>query len=347
MTEIPTLTASVGQGGANRRTDVLTVQALLNLVPWQLGGASPKLAVDGWIGPNTIGAIRHFQRAQFGWQDGRVDVRQPSITRLGQLRDALTTGSELLIPGTRARYRTAFGGDPLTGNERQQVLTTLRWLVLHTALGEAIPAPGKVSDQVTLPKDPDQRWPVSGPVRRGWERLLNYFQSAWGGAFDMRVMSCRQGIKSPGYRVRAPQEPEFDAKGKRYGVHWCGIFATWLYQQVLHRLPDLPFAKKRSLKFMPYHGITMPHNDRLRTHWHDIWPGDICVEVANSHHFIALNTPSENGMVWSVNGNSSAAFDEIDIYSDEKGWYSQSILVKQKSVIGLQRVYSADDLLQW
>ena len=77
-----TITASVGVGGKNRAADVRVVQELLNNVPTASGGPAPLLAVDGLIGPKTTAAIRRFQKAQFGWLDGRVDPGGPTIARL-------------------------------------------------------------------------------------------------------------------------------------------------------------------------------------------------------------------------------------------------------------------------
>lgn len=66
--------AKVGRGGVNSSQDVKVVQQLLNrngskMMPFQ------SLAVDGKIGPKTIGAIERFQRVvlRFNNVDGRVD----------------------------------------------------------------------------------------------------------------------------------------------------------------------------------------------------------------------------------------------------------------------------------
>ncbi len=63
------ISASVGQGGKNKAEDVETVQLLLN----EKKVASPALAPDGDCGKLTIGAIKKFQQAEFGWKDGKVD----------------------------------------------------------------------------------------------------------------------------------------------------------------------------------------------------------------------------------------------------------------------------------
>ncbi|MEO2089108.1 MAG: hypothetical protein ABGY75_06380 [Gemmataceae bacterium] len=48
-----TITASVGEGGANRPADVRTVQEMLNKALPGWGGPTPKLVVDGACGPLT------------------------------------------------------------------------------------------------------------------------------------------------------------------------------------------------------------------------------------------------------------------------------------------------------
>lgn len=85
------ISASVGQGGANRPSDVKIVQSLLNGVPAVQAGASPKLVPDGLVGPLTIGAIRKFQQKQFGFADGRVDPGMQTITRLNLLQVPTST----------------------------------------------------------------------------------------------------------------------------------------------------------------------------------------------------------------------------------------------------------------
>jgi peptidoglycan hydrolase-like protein with peptidoglycan-binding domain len=83
-----TISASVGLSGANRSQDVRTVQELLNLVPPTWGGPTPKLTVDGLIGPKSNSAIRRFQEVQFRQvfnPDGRVDPGQRSIRRLNHI----------------------------------------------------------------------------------------------------------------------------------------------------------------------------------------------------------------------------------------------------------------------
>jgi len=73
---------AVGAGGRNLPADVATIQYLLNCVPTGKGGPVPELAVDGLVGPKTIGAIRKFQVASFGRADGRVDPGARTIETL-------------------------------------------------------------------------------------------------------------------------------------------------------------------------------------------------------------------------------------------------------------------------
>src|SRR5579862_5412001 len=68
------IAVSVGQGGANYRADVLTIQKLLNGVAPKDGGPTPLLIEDGLIGPLTRGAILAFQKQQnLRIQDDRID----------------------------------------------------------------------------------------------------------------------------------------------------------------------------------------------------------------------------------------------------------------------------------
>jgi hypothetical protein len=73
---------SVGRGGRNLPDDVKAIQAALNAQDPADGGPMVKLAVDGLVGPLTIGAIEKYQRHQFGWADGRVDPDGPTIHAL-------------------------------------------------------------------------------------------------------------------------------------------------------------------------------------------------------------------------------------------------------------------------
>jgi peptidoglycan hydrolase-like protein with peptidoglycan-binding domain len=79
--------ASVGNDGANRRTDVESIQQLLNAVPAASGGADPDLKVDGICGPKTKAAILNFQLRQFGNRlaDGKVDPDGPTMSKLNEL----------------------------------------------------------------------------------------------------------------------------------------------------------------------------------------------------------------------------------------------------------------------
>ena len=81
---------SVGANGQNDRTDVKTVQILLNFHAGVLGLQAP-LAEDGAIGPNTLAAIGTFQSKVVGMAhpDQRVD---PGGTTLAKLRDGLPAG---------------------------------------------------------------------------------------------------------------------------------------------------------------------------------------------------------------------------------------------------------------
>lgn len=79
---------SVGQGGANVRDDVLTIQQALNGVSPGQGGPALRLATDGLVGPLTTAAIGKFQRQNIGFADFRVDPGGPTIQALNRVLGA-------------------------------------------------------------------------------------------------------------------------------------------------------------------------------------------------------------------------------------------------------------------
>lgn len=78
--------ASVGQGGVNRKADVLAIQKAFNQIPPNKGGLNTKLKEDGLIGPKTIGTIIKFQRSNVGLaHDGRIDANRATLARINTL----------------------------------------------------------------------------------------------------------------------------------------------------------------------------------------------------------------------------------------------------------------------
>ncbi len=81
------ISASVGDHGAYVPADTRIIQAALNQLVPEAGGANPELAVDGICGPKTIKAIRVFQAMHFApaQVDGRIDPENYSIRKLREL----------------------------------------------------------------------------------------------------------------------------------------------------------------------------------------------------------------------------------------------------------------------
>lgn len=73
------ISASVGQGGANKKEDVARVQALLDTRGFDPGPA------DGIVGPRTLQCILDFQRRFLKQPDGRVDPNGRSWRELNGL----------------------------------------------------------------------------------------------------------------------------------------------------------------------------------------------------------------------------------------------------------------------
>jgi peptidoglycan hydrolase-like protein with peptidoglycan-binding domain len=97
------LTASVGRNGANVQSDARYVQILLN--DWRGRNNLAAIGVDGRVGPQTIGAIEAFQRAETGIVDGRVDAGGPAIGALERLHVQSVPASipgDFLVPDKRS-----------------------------------------------------------------------------------------------------------------------------------------------------------------------------------------------------------------------------------------------------
>lgn len=77
-----TISASVGQGGVNKRIDVQVVQALLNRA------TRAGLALDGRCSPVTVAAIKAFQKGFMPNPDGRIDVDRTSWKNLIAAKEA-------------------------------------------------------------------------------------------------------------------------------------------------------------------------------------------------------------------------------------------------------------------
>lgn len=100
------LRASVGRGGANLKSDVETVQILLNRARRRLRRAYPNatlwrpLTEDGICGSRTIAAIVAFQQQvmRFRTPDGRIDPRGRTLRML----NAINRGDTVTLP-TRIR----------------------------------------------------------------------------------------------------------------------------------------------------------------------------------------------------------------------------------------------------
>jgi hypothetical protein len=333
------LTASVGMGGINKPVDVLTIQTSLNRIPSLQGGPTPLLDPDSKIGPNTIGAIARFQKFHLKFSDGRVDVGKATHQKLNTLLETLPLVADVglnnpaasplawpnaelhqamldrvkeLLAGTEAATKVGSWLD---------TLSPARLTAIDVALQECNPPPGKVSDLVTN----NLRDPWDGKIKRiriGWQRLQTYFEQGTRNFLDMKKVEHREGILCWNKRVQAPGLPT--APGTTTGVHWCGIFATWVYKQVQSRWPNFvrrDLFWKFPLISMPQY-LAMNQGGKL-----DMQPGDVGVILKNTHHFVVV-TPPQDGIVWTVNGN--------DDY--------QSILLKPRKVKDILMQYKADEI---
>ncbi|MFO1425029.1 MAG: C2 family cysteine protease [Candidatus Competibacteraceae bacterium] len=108
------ISASVGQGGVNKKADVLVIQKALNRIPPNRGGPVPKLKEDGLVGPKTIAAILMFQKSNAGLvHAGRIDVNSDTLARINSLLGYIHFSDENLYgpggPSANDIKQDAFG----------------------------------------------------------------------------------------------------------------------------------------------------------------------------------------------------------------------------------------------
>ncbi|HVZ07761.1 glycoside hydrolase family 19 protein [Rhodopila sp.] len=135
------ITGSVGANGANARADAVVIQVALNLVR-QPG--DPPLAVDGSVGPGTIGAIRQFQAnvMQAGTPDGRVDPGGQTLAALRRRLPPFITSHSLaglvlqgIMPTATAAKVAQYAAPMQRGMARHAITSALRQAHFLAQLG--------------------------------------------------------------------------------------------------------------------------------------------------------------------------------------------------------------------
>ncbi len=129
---------SVGRGGVNNRSDVTTIQMLLNLNIGRLIPLSP-LKEDGGIGANTIAAIAEFQRRALS-TNSPSGIVMPGDDVLKALKAGLpkTVTEELLhavMPGARATVIRHYYSALIAGMTGAMINTPLRMDFVEPAMG--------------------------------------------------------------------------------------------------------------------------------------------------------------------------------------------------------------------
>lgn len=109
------MSAAVGRGGANRETDVVVIQYLLNCVPTNHAGPQEELVLDGLCGPKTQAAILCYQQS-LGYCDGRVDPAGPTFGALSEYDPYPNQKLNLQVPGHGHAKGTKRGGTPSTNS---------------------------------------------------------------------------------------------------------------------------------------------------------------------------------------------------------------------------------------
>lgn len=137
------ISASVGYGGRNISSDVLTIQRLLNANRTRVA-AMKQLEEDGRIGAKTRTAIVQFQQAVLGFQDGRVDVN-------GKTFNALRAGAGGSIFTNAGSTAAASGGNSAAGRPSIYGGTTATPYDFMGAVGTNVPETPMAPEFFTFP----------------------------------------------------------------------------------------------------------------------------------------------------------------------------------------------------
>jgi hypothetical protein len=285
-----TISAPVGLGGRNTPDDVRIVQRLLNLAPRGDGGTAGTLATSGISNPETIAAIKAFQLRWFGFSDSLVEPGRKTLGKLNEW-DRPTPGDVAAPPPKLAPEETAPQVPNIPGD-----LSPLRQRILKLGIAAATPAPGIVSDRVTM-VDAE----TGETVRAGWKQLKAFVDDTIDGWTAQHWKDSRnwKGVRLPGVFM-----PGAIYKGEQLGFSWCGVFATWVYRQAGIETKWIIGGGPTKLKHYSSKEIS------------SLKPGDIGHIQKQNHHFIILSV--KDGKIRSINGNSDA----------------QSILIKDGPPLG-------------
>lgn len=281
------ITASVGLGGVNKKSDVEIVQRLLNACPFIKGGPNPLLKTDGLCGPKTRNGITRFQQVNFGKADGKVDPGYQTIGKMIAIVEQAGLLAQTLggLPGSGPTPPSTPGSSGGVSPLRTEILKWAK-LAVSGPYGDVGGGAkyGIVSDWDTT--EETLSWGGKRTVRRGWKNYQEFFDVAVAGwtSNHWLVPGYLDGVKIPGKRV--PKAP-----GSDVGVSWCGIFATWCW-----------IKAGKNTKWVAGLG---PTNVTKIAGNQGIQPGDMCVQYGTEvHHFLAVGVNGQN--VDSINGNSMA-----------------------------------------
>jgi len=135
------LSGSVGRNGKNLRSDVMTVQRLLN-ADMPVGKAP--LAEDGVFGPKTLAALTEFQRRKSLAQTGLISSGDSTWVRLGQALTAVRAPSPQapVLAGPSAAWPAKFTfeqfwnfTEPLEGGIAANCMFMVQDLQVATGMG--------------------------------------------------------------------------------------------------------------------------------------------------------------------------------------------------------------------
>jgi peptidoglycan hydrolase-like protein with peptidoglycan-binding domain len=206
---------SVGQGGLNRRDDVIAVQRHLNLVIGQLG--LRPLAVDGAAGRNTIAAIIEFQRriAKLSMADGRIDPNGRTLKALNSVGAAVGPAPAPggLAPGSPATVTVTYKTDVPAA---ARIVSNYGMKVIERAVSAAGMRAAVITSTLRLPAEQAEIM-----YRNAAQNLVGQYR-LYGSTGDQVLDVYKQNKAKPKAEVVKLMETKIEelaAKGQRVSNH--------------------------------------------------------------------------------------------------------------------------------
>ena len=265
------LSSWVGKGNGadgNSTADVKLVQELMAKLPESQGRYGRPPTGSGGGLPIMVRSICKFQMHHFGCMTGRIEKNSPTFKKL------------LEVNGVRPRAPIVAGS--WIGLDEGYVRKSIVEVATNEAnTWQSVPTPAVEGGK---------------QVRPGYQHLAKYFEVIEG------LASSEEALKAFDVE-KLDDQTEFPLN-----LHWCGIFAAWVLNQVFQsygmKVTWRIAPEKKGDGNITVNGKALPlfSNDQAGWETHEWRQGDICKNLGLEHHYILSDRDDKR--IWhTIEGN--------------------------------------------